>query len=272
MAENDDKLALNEDKGFVSIERSMLNIDVFNQRDKALELFKTMAKGNVSAKKSPEDLLTMYVKSRELGIGFASAADHMHVIHGKTGVDIHIVRALLLKAGSGIHWEVLKDYEPQYKYTDGSNIWLKGENDDPVDFLPRECSYVYDKATTDKCKADGKQPVWKDGTVPIDWVTTYKFTREVQSKYSRDVKVLTEIGTFSWLEAITAKLPLNKDGQFHPDSNWQKYRPLMIDTRAFTFGARKIANDLLNGVYETSELLDMNNISYTIDAEGKVIE
>lgn len=269
---SNNELAIGGDRGFVTIERSMMAIDVVNDREKALELFKIMSKGNMSKDKSPEDLMAMYVKSRELGIGFASAADHMHVVNGKTGVDIHIIKALLLKAGSGIHWEKLKDYEPQYKYTDESNnVWVK--DSDPNKFLPPECMYVYDKTTTEKCKAEGKVAVWKVGHAPVDWVTTYKFTREVKARYGDSVKILSEIGTFSWLEAISAQLPTNKEGQLDPKSNWQKYRKLMIDTRAFTFGARAIGADLLMGVYETKELFDMNSVSYTVEPNsGEVIE
>ena len=262
----------NKASTFVSIERSILDIDILNDPDKALELMKIMSKGALSKGKSAEALLAMYLKSRELGIGFASAADHMQVINNKTGVDIHIIKALLLKAGSSIWWEKLKDYEPRYKYTDGSNVWIKFGKADPDEFLPVECMYVYDKETKNKCEADGKIAVWKDDIAPFDWITTYKFEREILLPYTKNVKILIEVSSFSWREAIVAKLPLDKTNQFNPDSNWQKYRKLMLDHRAFTFGARAIGSDLLMGVYETKELLDMNKISYTIDAEGQVIQ
>ena len=44
----------------------------------------------------------------------------------------------------------------------------------------------------------------------------------------------------------------------------------MIATRAYTFGAREIASDLLMGAYETTELFDMNNIKY--DAKDYIKE
>ena len=258
-------------KGFVTIERTVLDLDIINDREKSLELLKVLAKGKLAKEKTPEELMSMYVKSRELGIGFASAADHMHIVNGKTGVDIHIIKALLLKAGSGIWWEKIKDYEPQYKYTDGSNVWIKGDSSDPNKFLPIECMYVYDKASNKKAEDEGKHKVWKDGVMPIDWITTYIFHREIKTKYSDEVKIITETSSFGWLEAIVAKLPLNKDGQLDPSSAWQKYKKLMIDHRAFTSGARAVGADLLMGVYETKELFDMNNISYTVDADAQVI-
>lgn len=258
-------------KGFVSIERSLLNIDLLNDKDKALELFAIFHKGKISKDKSAEDLMVMYVKSRELGIGFASAADHMHVVNGKTGVDIHIIKALLLKAGSSIWWERTRDFEPQYQYTDGSNFWIRSINDDLSKSLPLECAYVYDKNSTEKAKADGKTPVWKSDLSPVDWITTYNFFREIKLPHSKEIKIIKEIGTFSWNEAIIAKLPTNKDGQLDPNSSWQKYRKMMIDHRAFTFGARAIGADLLMGVYETKELLDFNKLNYTIDIDHEVI-
>ena len=271
-----DKLATtdtNEAASLTTVERSFLELDLLNDKDKALDLMGVLVKGKVAKDRSKEELLACYLKSRELGIGFVSAADHMHVVRGKMGVDIHIIKALLLKAGSNIWWECIRDFEPQYKYTDGNNVWIKPADAEPEKFLPRECMYVYDKATTDKAKARGLIPVWKDvenGLAPIDWVTTYKFSREISTKSG--TKVITEQGTFSWLEAVKAKLPMDSNGQYNPDSNWQKYTKLMIDHRAFTFGARSIGADLLMGLYETKELMDANNMKYTVDSEAVVVE
>jgi len=75
--------------------------------------------------------------------------------------------------------------------------------------------------------------------------------------------------SFTWKEALKAGLPLDKAGQINPNSNWSKYTKLMLGIRAFTFGARDIASDLLLGTYETSELYDFNDINYDIDEEGK---
>ena len=52
-----------DDKGFVSIDRSVLNIDILNDKDKALELFKVLAKGKLAKDKSPEepDSIVLYI-------------------------------------------------------------------------------------------------------------------------------------------------------------------------------------------------------------------
>ena len=57
---------------------------------------------------------------------------------------------------------------------------------------------------------------------------------------------ITTTSHFSFTEAKTA-------GLFEKD-NYKKYARIMIGVRAFTLGAREIADDVIMGVMETSEL------------------
>ena len=41
--------------------------------------------------------------------------------------------------------------------------------------------------------------------------------------------------------------------------------------RAYSNGARRIAGDVLLGIYETSEMADSVGTSYQLDADGNVI-
>ena len=58
------------------------------------------------------DGLAVLMRAQDLNLPFSSCLEHIHVINGKTGVDIHIVKALLLKAGCT--WRCLKDYQTLY--------------------------------------------------------------------------------------------------------------------------------------------------------------
>lgn len=71
--------------------------------------------------KSVADGLAILTRAQDLRLPFSTCVEHIHVINGKTGVDIHIIKALLLRAG--VVWECTKDYTPQYQYTDGNNIY-----------------------------------------------------------------------------------------------------------------------------------------------------
>lgn len=45
----------------------------------------------------------------------------------------------------------------------------------------------------------------------------------------------------------------------------------LMYARAYSNGARRIAGDVLLGIYETSEMADSTSTSYQLDAEGNVI-
>ena len=65
-------------------------------------------------------------------------------------------------------------------------------------------------------------------------------------------RVITAISHYSYSEAQNA-------GLFDKDT-YKKYARMMIGTRAFTFGARDIANDVLMGSMETTELKIVENV------------
>lgn len=253
--------------------RDTLDIDVFNDSNKALEFFKVLVKSKQLSGKTPEEAMVLYIKSKELGLPFMTASDHMHIVNGKAGVDIHIIKAKLLRAGGDIWWEKTEDYTPLYQYTDGGSFNIICKEDEVESKIPREFAFVYDKDSTDKAKANGKRPVWKDNNYqPVDWRTSYVFYRKKKLQITGEIITLTEKSSFSWNDAITAKLPLDKNGALAELSNWVKYPGLMCDHRAFTFGARAIASDILMGLYDVKELLDSANVIYDIDEQGTVID
>ena len=93
-------------------EKQLANAEVFLKKIIATE------KGGV---KSVNEGLAILMRAQDLRLPFSTCIEHIHVINGKTGVDVHIVKALLSRAG--IVWKTTKDYVPQYKYTDGNNVY-----------------------------------------------------------------------------------------------------------------------------------------------------
>ena len=249
------------------------------------ELFikKVMAseKGGI---KSVADGLAVLMRCQDLRLPFSSCLEHIHVINGKTGVDIHIAKSLLLRAG--VVWECTKDYAPQYQYTDGNTIYLETQipqycvkcrtakeamdatKDDTVGIYPVQwytdlkgnvynefqvsdkCVKAINKSHALKLAKEGQFPVIRIPAQPIDFVTEYKFTRfkEIIGK----VVEMKATSHFSFSEAQTAGLT-DKD-------NYVKYARTMVSHRAFILGARDIADDILMGVMETTELKSVNNV------------
>lgn len=229
--------------------------------------------------KTVNDALAIAMRAQALNLPFGTALDHIHVINGKTGVDIHIIKALLLRGGCT--WKCTKRYQPLYEYTDGINIFNDGAFPDYVkrcntkkdaDRLSAEDKdmdfcYVYPvkwyqdfngnfykdyqlntahhtivttKQQAIEVSKSGKTPVYRVAAQPLDYIYEFEFTRVVNGKE------INTISSFSYSDAVKAGF-LEKD-------NWKKYLKVMLACRAFTYGARDIASDIIMGCMETSEL------------------
>ena len=252
--------------------------------------------------KSVEDGLAICMRAQDLQLPFSTCIEHIHVINGKTGVDVHIIKALLSRAG--VTWECTKDYAPQYQYTDGDNIYNETQlpsycvrcrsakeaeaatTEDVVGVYPLrfyadlkgnvynqfglndKCVIALNKVQALKLATEGKFPVVRIAARPIDYITEYKFTRTFMINGKERIQQV--ISHFSFSEAQGAEL-FTKD-------TYKKYPRILISHRAFVYGARDIASDLLMGVMETTELksvegIDLDPADYTyIEApttEGK---
>jgi hypothetical protein len=251
---------------------------------KAEVFLKRMLRTEKSGIKSIEDGLAIIMKAQDLGLPFSSCIEHIHVINGKTGVDIHIIKALLLKAG--VVWKCTKNYTPQYEYTDGSNAYIENQlpdycvkcknakeaaakteqynKDNPDSFS--EVVYVYpvkyykdyngnvykeyqinsnfaialNNQHAQVLIKQNKIPVYRIPAIPVDYVTEYHMEREYKGKHMETVQ------SFSYSEAVAADC-FTKD-------TYKKYPKVMIGHRAFTYAARDIAADVVQGLMETTEL------------------
>ena len=234
--------------------------------------------------KSVNDGLAIMMRANDLQLPFSTCIEHIHVINGKTGVDIHIIKALLSRAG--VTWKCTKDYAPQYQYTDGDNIYNETQlptycvkcrsakeaeaatTEDVVGVYPLrwyadlkgnvynqfgindKCIIALNKIQALKLANEGKFPVIRIAARPIDYVTEFKLTR--YRMINGKERVQEAISHFSFSEAQAADM-FTKD-------TYKKYPRIMIGHRAFVYGARDIASDLLMGVMETTELKSIEDI------------
>ena len=243
--------------------------------------------------KSIEDGLAIMMRAQDLQLPFSTCIEHIHVINGKTGVDVHIIKALLSRAG--VTWECTKDYAPQYQYTDGDNVYNETQlpdycvkcrsakeaesitTEDVVGVYPLrwyadlkgniynqfgindKCVIALNKVQALKLASEGNFPVIRIAARPVDYVTEFKFRRTfIINGKERDQEAISH---FSFSEAQAADM-FSKD-------TYKKYPKVMIGHRAFVYGARDIASDLLMGVMETTELksvegIDLDPTDYTI--------
>ena len=228
---------------------------------------------------SVNDGLAVLMRAQDLNLPFSTCLEHIHVINGKTGIDIHIVKALLSKAGCT--WRCTKDYQPLYEYTDGFNVYIDNsfpeyvvrcrnskeaadklaadKDGDAVYVYPvkwyqdfngnlykdyqlntKQFAIVVNKMQVAEVVKAGKVPVYRIPNKPVDYVTEYEITRKV------DGKEVVSIGHFSYSEAVQAEM-------FEKDT-YKKYPRVLIGHRAFTLVARDIASDVIMGAMETTEL------------------
>ena len=265
-------------------------LKVFNLLDEtqlaAAEVFlkKIVAssKGGIS---NVQDGLAILMRAQDLQLPFSTCIEHVHVINGKTGVDVHIIKSLLSRAG--VTWECTKDYVPQYQYTDGNTIYLETQLPDycvkcrtaaeaekatnaeqvgvyPVKWYADLNNRIYNEfQVTDKCVValnpihaqklakEGKFPIIRVPAQPVDWVTEYEFSRYYH--VGNSIKEVKAKSHFSYSEAKTA-------GLFDKDT-YIKYARILIGHRAFTLGARDIASDVIMGVMESTELKIVENVA-----------
>ena len=227
--------------------------------------------------KSVNDGLAVLMRAQDLNLPFSTCLEHIHVINGKTGTDIHVIKALLSRAG--VTWECLDDYTPLYEFTDGINVYVDGELPDYV-VKCKSAKEAEEKSSKDsenmyvypvKFYKDFKGNIYRDYQLnnktfgiavnaqqaanitkenkiavvripnqPVNYIVRYEFRRinhGIQTK---------AIGKFTFKEAQQADM-------FEKDT-YKKYPRILISHRAFTYGARDIASDILFGVMETKEL------------------
>lgn len=249
-----------------------------------LKKFMSSEKGGI---KSVADGLSILARAQDLQLPFTTCIEHIHVINGKTGIDVHVIKSLLSRAG--VVWKCTKDYTPQYQYTDGNTIYLETQlpdycvkcrtakeavdatKDDAVGVYPvqwftdlkgnvynefqvsEKCVKAINKAHALKLAGEGKFPIIRIPAQPIDYVTEYEFKR--YRMINGKEREITAISHYSFSEAQNAEL-FSKD-------TYKKYARIMIGHRAFVLGARDIANDLLMGCMETTELKVVENAPIT---------
>lgn len=270
----------------VDYNKGLNAINLFDEKQLvAAETFLTkVMRSDKGGIKSVNDGLAVLMRAQDLNLPFSTCIEHIHVINGKTGIDIHIVKALLSKAGCT--WRCLKDYQPLYEYTDGINVYIDnnfpeyvircnsqkeaelkvkeaGDNTDNVYVYPvrwyqdlngnvykdyqlnnKQFGIAINKQQIADIAKTGRIPVYRIPNKPVDYVTEYEITRIVNNKE------VTAKGRFSYSDALQADM-------FEKDT-YKKYPRILISHRAFTLAARDIASDILMGVMETTELKIVN--------------
>lgn len=213
-----------------------------------LDFGNKIIKSGLTPLKKAEDVVAAILLGRELGLSEMVSVNNLYSVNGKASASIHVINALLQKAGIVI--EVINNYEPcvrtVMKGTDGKPEL--DEQNNPI--ILREI-FASEAPLEDEIK----------GKKIVNYKTIVKLTRQVKQP-NNTYKDMTVISSFSYQDAVMAGL--------HTKDNWKNYPKVMTLNRALAFGGRLIGADILLGLYETSELADAHNVNYSVNNDGKV--
>jgi hypothetical protein len=91
--------------------------------------------------------------------------------------------------------------------------------------------------------------------------TTRRTTIEFMRMWNGEV--IREEVSYTWEDA--------KKAGYTDKDNWKKMPKIMLWSRCFAIGARRVSPDTLLGMYEASEAADIENVTIDLDSDGNPI-
>lgn len=121
-----------ENKEIVITKQEVNNFTNFSSMEELLAFSTQVAKSGLSPLKKGEDVMAALLMGRELGLGTMTSVTNIYSINGKASLGVHVINALLLKAG--VTYKIDEDYK--------AIIGFKNKG------LPNEESAIIDYRTT----------------------------------------------------------------------------------------------------------------------------
>lgn len=226
----------------------------FSSLEQLTEWAKQIAGSKFTPLDKAEDVMCAVLTGKELGISPMASLNNIYPINGRGTLGIHLINALLVKAGIII--EVLCNYVPLYQYADKSSA-KKDEKSGTI-------IYGIVLTTGDRPNEFLNDPtLYLRSPQPTDYLTKVKFTRERRLP-SGTFKTIEHIEEYRYSDAIKAGL-LEKPGDV-----WKKYPKNMMFARCCGNGANIVAPDVKLGIPTTEEMAEVNGINLTMTEDGRI--
>ena len=231
---------------------SSIDVTKISTIDDYLAAGQAIINSGMTPMKKAEDVMCAALFGKELGMSFMVSVNNIYAIQGRASVGIHVIQALLLK--NGIKYTVTKDFETEYVYkAKGGRIYTEDfyhKNIDKFQIITAETpDTLYDKTKIQVIvSAD-------------DTVTEVEFER--RSKF-QDGTPYTQVHKQQY------RLSTARSSGYLTKDNWKNDPANMLRVRCMALGARFIADDVLLGVLETSEVADIYNLNTNITEDGEV--
>lgn len=214
-------------------ELQTLDYNDFSTPARMLALGSVLAKSQLVPLKNAEDVVVALMTGKELGLPFVTSVSQIYPINGRPTLGVHIQKGILIK--NGILINKTEDAVPIYQFA------ACDENGKPKTTKNKDGNSIPIIVSTGTADEQPPETLKRE----ITKRTSYKFTRKIRMA-DNSYETMIVKSSFTLQEAIEAELT-SKDV-------WQKYWRRMLDARAFTIGAREIADDLLLGMMSPSEL------------------
>lgn len=225
-------------KALIEQQNTVINSPEAIQIEKMKLFARQVIASGVSGIKKESDAIVILMRGAELGLSYGISINNIFAINGKTGMSVHLHKAILQNAG--VYFELQEDKVPLYAYG-----VMKEKPDGNKTFIP--------VGLTTETKVDG----YKVSPKIVDYRTTYYFEREVRMPLSGTVRLKTLKMSYLYSEAVQAEL-VDKDV-------WKKFDRSLMKARCFTSGASEIASDVVQGMYGINELANITSKNYTIN-------
>lgn len=249
VASSDSKKQLVVTEPKTSEELAALDYVEFDTPAKMLALGNVLCKSQLVPLKKPSDVVAALLTGKELGLPFIVSVSQIYPINNRATLGIHIQKALLLK--NGIIFEKIEDAIPIYQFAktdeEGKTVFKGVQTKEGLKQVP---IIVSTGTLEEQPKNTSKRE--------IDRKTTYRFEREIKTP-SGKYKEMVVKSSFTLGEAREAELT-DKDV-------WIKYWRRMLDARAFSIGAKEIADDILLGIPPPNEVSD----NFYINDDGEEV-
>jgi len=226
-------------KALIAQQEAVINSPEAIQIEKMKLFARQVIASGVSGIKRESDAIVILMRGAELGLSYGASINNIFAINGKTGMSVHLHKAILQKAG--VYFELQEDKAPVYAF----GLMKTKEDGVTKTFIPM--------GTTTEKKVEG----YSVSPKIIDYRTTYYFEREIKMPLSGEVRVKKVTMSYLYSEAVQAEL-VEKEV-------WKKFDRSLMKARCFTSGGTEIASDILQGMYGINELAMETNRKFTID-------
>lgn len=229
----------------------------------ALESIAAYCIGNeLTPLNKPNEVIAAILLGRELGLSPMISIQNIFPIKGKASQSVHIIIGKLL--ANNITYEVVKDYVPVYGYFDKQN------NAIDVDVVNELVEKGYAQILS---SAIANVPeIVKSLDPNKKTIISHIIDRETRVRMKRPMFDPVENKWYYYVKEESYFYSVAKNsGLIKDKSAWEKDPKNQMLVRAVSKCARLIADDLLNNIYETGEMLDGDpKKDYTIDQDGTV--